>query len=224
MQNLDYSILQPLSANNNANKTSKASDNEDCKRELEKYLNNFREFMLNQSVYDMTSLLIAEQDWIKRHSRQQVFLESLVGKILRVDFGKAYLCENGFVHYAICIAENQGKYCVIPMTTANDEIKMAYHPEFRPTGEKRLYLLKKSDGNSKDSALYINDLKFISSGRIIKVGSRINDEAYNNIIELVCEVVLEDLHKKMISLNNSNTALAEKITLLELLCKNLQNN
>lgn len=70
MQNLDYSILQPLSANSNENKTNKAKDNEDCKKELEKYLKNFREFMLNQSVYDMTSLLIAEQDWIKRHSKQ----------------------------------------------------------------------------------------------------------------------------------------------------------
>lgn len=224
MQNLDYSILQPLSANNHANKTNKAEDNENCKKELEKYLNNFREFMLNQSVYDMTSLLIAEQDWIKRHSKQQLFSESLVGKIIRVDFGKTYLCENGFVHYAVCIAENQGKYCVIPMTTANDEIKMAYHPSFRPTGEKRLYLLKKTDGNSKDSALYINDLKFISSGRIIKVGGRISDVAYNNIVELVCEVVLEDLHKKLMSLNTSNAALEEKVALLELLCRSLQNN
>lgn len=224
MQNLDYSILQPLSANNNENKTNKVNDNENCKKELEKYLNNFREFMLNQSVYDMTSLLIAEQDWLKRHSKQQVFSENLVGKILRVDFGKTYLCENGFVHYAICIAENQGKYCVIPMTTANDEIKMAYHPQFRQTGEKRLYLLKKSDGISKDAALYINDLKFISSGRIIKVGNKIADEAYNNIIDLVCEVVLEELHKKMTMMKEKNVALEEKVSLLELLCKSLQNN
>lgn len=148
----------------------------------------------------------------------------MVGKILRVDFGKTYLCENGFVHYAICIAENQGKYCVIPMTTANDEIKMAYHPQFRQTGEKRLYLLKKSDGNSKDAALYINDLKFISSGRIIKVGNKIADEAYNNIIDLVCEVVLEELHKKMTMMKEKNVALEEKVSLLELLCKSLQNN
>lgn len=224
MQNLDYSILQPLSANSNENKTNKANDNEDCKKELEKYLNNFREFMLNQSVYDMTSLLIAEQDWIKRHSKQQVFSENLVGKILRVDFGKTYLCENGFVHYALCIAENQGKYCVIPMTTANDEIKMAYHPKFRQTGEKRLYLLKKSDGNSKDAALYINDLKFISSGRIIKVSNKIADEAYNNIIDLVCEVVLEELYKRMTMMKEKNVALEEKVALLELLYKCLQNN
>lgn len=180
--------------------------------------------MLNQNVYDMTSLLIAEQDWIKRHTKQQVFSESLVGKILRVDFGKTYLCENGFIHYAVCIAESQGKYCVIPTTTANDEIKMAYHPEFRPNGEKRLYLLKKSDGNTKDSALFINDLKFISSGRIIKVGTKIEDEAYSNIINLVCEVLLEDVHNKLTSLQASNTTLEEKVELLEMLCKSYKNN
>lgn len=70
----------------------------------------------------------------------------------------------------------------------------------------------------------MNDLKFISSGRIIKVGGRISDVAYNNIVELVCEVVLEDLHKRLMSLNTSNAALEEKVALLELLCKSLRNN
>lgn len=229
MVNLDYSKLQPLSANNVENKQNKSKDNDDCKAELEKYLSNFREYMLSQSVYDMSSLLIAEQDWLRRYSNTKSFSECLVGKILRVDFGKMYLCENGLIHYAICIAEHQGKYCVVPMTTSNDEIKMAYHPEYRPNGEKRLYLLKKADGNVKDSALYINDIKFISSGRIIKVGNKISDEAYNNIIKLTCEIILPDIHTKLntviaenVALNEKNKALSEKNKLLELLVKSIQ--
>lgn len=231
MINLDYSKLQPLSANNTQNKQNKAIDNEDCKAELEKYLENFKTYMLSQNVYDMSSLLIAEQDWLRRHSTPKVFSECLVGKILRVDFGKMYLCENGLIHYAICIAEHQGKYCVIPMTTSNDEIKMAFHPQYRPNGEKRLFLLKRADGNVKDSALYINDLKYISSGRIIKVGNKIADEAYNNIINLVCELLLPNIQTKVIALKTENDvlteknkALAEKNKLLELLVKNTQKS
>lgn len=143
MKNLDYAKLQPLSSNKPENKNSRALDSQICKEELDKYLENFKEHMLSKSVYDMTSLLIAEQDWMRRYKNTKTFPDSLVGRILKVDFGKAYLCENGFIHYAICISEFQGKYCVIPMTTSNDEIKIAYHPQFRPSGERRLYLLKR---------------------------------------------------------------------------------
>lgn len=215
MENLDYSILQPLSANNEANKRNKANDNEICKNELEKYLRNFKEHMLTLSVYDMSSLLIAEQDWIKRYNKNTVYSDSLIGKIIKVDFGKTYLCENGLIHYAICIGECQNKYLVVPMTTSNDEIKIAYHPEFRNTGEKRLYLLKKADGNSKDSALYINDMKFISSGRIIKVYNKISTVAYNNIIHLISEIALSDIDVNIKSLTEENKMLKDKNKLLE---------
>ena len=53
---------------------------------------------------------------------------------------------------------------------------------------------------------------------------KIADEAYNNIIDLVCEVVLEELHKKMTMMKEKNVILEEKVMLLELLCKSLQNN
>lgn len=198
MDNLDYKALMPLSANNCDNKNNKAIESPICTKELEKYLSNFKEYMMTLSVYDMSSLLIAEQDWLKRYNVNRSISESLVGKILKVDFGKTYLLENGLIHYAVCISEFNGKYCVVPMTTASDEIKAAYHPEYRPTGEKRLYLLKRSDGNTQDAALYINDLKFISSGRIITVCNKINPIAYNNIIRVSCEVSNNDIYLQLV--------------------------
>lgn len=148
----------------------------------------------------------------------------LVGKILKIDFGKTYLRENGLIHYAICISEYKEKYCVIPMTTSNDEIKAAYHPEFRPTGEKRLYLLKKSEGNSKDAALYINDLKFISAGRIIEVGNKISQKAYNDIINLSCEVCFNSIYVLLTQKSNIIDSLNSEVKNLEEKCSILEKN
>ena len=223
MKNLDYQKLQPLSANNENNKKALAKDNQYCTEQLNIYLDNFKEFLLSLSVYDMASLLIAEQDWLKRYNQNKVFEENLVGKIIRVDFGKMYLHENGLIHYAICIGEHQGKYCVVPMTTSTDEIKLAYHPEFRPSGEKRLYLLKKSDGNVKDSALYINDMKYISSGRIIKVLNKISSTAYDSIIKLIIEITFPETHISFNNQLNEFASIKEKNILLEQMLEIVKN-
>lgn len=224
IQNLNYGILQPLSANNSKNKTERASDSDDCKGELTKYLQNFQEYAMRLSVYEAASLLIAEQDWIKRGATNKTFEEDLIGKVLKVDFGKTYLHENGFIHYAVCISECNGKYCVIPTTTANDEIKAAYHPEFRPNGEKRLYLLKKSEGSIKDCALYINDMKFISTGRIIGVGNKISDTAYNDITNLACEICFRQLYSLLEKKDAVINEQTQKIQMLEEKCHILTEN
>lgn len=224
MNDLNYGYLQPLSANGYENKTNKACDSEICKNELEKYLKNFQEYMLTLSVYDMASLLIAEQDWLKRYNKNKNFSEDLIGKILKVDFGKTYLCENGLIHYALCLSEYNGKYCVIPMTTSSDEIKTAYHPEFRPLGEKRLYLLKKSDGNTKDAALYINDMKFISSGRIITIGTKIKKSAYDNIMNIACEISMNQIYQKLIIKETEIKNLTETVKSLNEKYNDLKEN
>lgn len=231
MKRLDYATLMPLSKNIPDNKNKLAIDSEICKNELDKYLDNFREHLLSLSIYDMSSLLIAEQDWISRYKNNKTISESLIGKILKVDFGKTYLLENGLIHYAVCISECNGKYCVVPMTTSTDEIKAAFHPDFRPYGEKRLYLLKKNDGNAKDAALYINDLKFISSGRIIEICNKIKGTAYNNIINLCCEIsfpkVFELLKEKDMEIKeyqNNIKMLEDKYSDLEQKYETLKQN
>ena len=190
VKDLDYAKLQPLSSNEDVNKKTNAIDSDVCKTEIEKYITNLREFLLAQKVYEAASILIAEQDWIKRKNSQNKFPIPLVGFMLKIDFGKTYIGECGYIHYALCIAQSESKYLVIPSTTHDDIIKVAYHPIYRTTVGKSIYLLKKNEAkNTKDCALYMNDMRFISSGRIIKKCNKIESEAYDKIVNAACEVI-----------------------------------
>ena len=214
MKDLDYSKLQPLSANNSLNKSYNAKDNDICKQEIENYLNNFREYLLSQNVYDTASLLIAEQDWLKRKDSISTY-KNVIGKILKIDFGKTYNTEIGYIHYGLCISEFDDKYLVIPLTTANDEIKASYHPKYRVYGKKRLFLLKKEDGNTQDSALYMNDARYITGSRIIGIGNKIAPGAYNNIIQLFFEISCPQLAENFKTLVADKESDSRQILLLK---------
>lgn len=224
MNKLDYKQLQPLSKNISGNKKNRACDNKVCIDELEKYINNFRGHMLNLSVYDMTSLLIAEQDWLLRHTKTTTHVCSLVGKILKIDFGKAYQYENGFIHYSLCIGERNNKYLVIPSTTSTEIIKAAFHPKYRPEGEERIYLLKKEDNVDKDTALFMNDLKYISSGRILEVRNKINTETLGAVISRTMKMCFPAVDNETKEQGNKFNELCEKYKNLEDKCKILQES
>lgn len=216
MKNLDYSKLQPLSSNHTpSNKQSLAKNNDTCKNEIEKYLDNFKEYLLSLNVYDCASLLIAEQDWIKRHDKDNEIEELCTGRLVLADFGKTYIDENGYIHYALCISRCEDKYLIIPLTTANKEIKMAYHPIYRQDGNKRLYLLKKEDGNKKDAALYINDARYISKNRIIKVFNKINNVAYINVVNHLCSLAFPDIYKQLKQLKTDIKNKQAQISMLQ---------
>lgn len=72
-------------------------------------------------------------------------------------------------------------------------------------------------------------MKYISSGRIIDVNSKISENAYNNIVELLCEIsnpsffqrkVLLDSEKERLSYELEN--MQEKYKMLEEKCKLLE--
>ena len=46
MKKLDYAKLQPLSANINENKNTKAFDSDTCKSNIDDYLDNYKDYLL----------------------------------------------------------------------------------------------------------------------------------------------------------------------------------
>jgi hypothetical protein len=224
VKKLDYGQLQPLSKNIAVNKQNLASENELCMNELEKYINNFRTYMSNLCVYDMTSLLIAEQDWLLRNAKTTTQPYSLVGKMLKVDFGKVYQYENGFVHYALCVAEQNNKYFVAPSTTSSKAVKAAFHPKYRPAGEKRIYLLKKEDNVDKDAALYLNDMRYVSGGRILQVGNIINKDILYSVINHIIYLCFPHISSEIMEQKNKYDDLRRRFDALEARCELLQES
>jgi len=202
MKNLDYSNLQPLSKNTDENKLVDANKSVDIILGILDYESNFEESMRNFNCYDASSILIADNDWLKRRnysSCKDIFYE---GSILRVDFGKAYIKESAFIHYSLCIRKYQSKALVIPMSSRCDKKDNAYHPSDNISGERRLRLCKLEEGFLSTGILYMNDAKFISPGRIIKSYPQISLEIFEEIKKHLLSIIFPLFDKDYISLTN----------------------
>lgn len=224
MKNLNYSKLQPLSKNTDQNKKNKAEKSTDCLLALLDYQSNFEEAIRNMSIYDATSLIIAEQDWLKRNKYTSFKGSSLSkGQMCKVDFGKTYSKENAFIHYALIVGKYKGKVLVIPSTTSPDEINIAYHPTHNPSGEYRLRLAHPSEGFSSKAAFFMNDAKFISQGRILEVKESINPVTFEEIQIHLIKVMFPDFYKNTVqALESENTTLLSTNEQLQDEIKNLK--
>ncbi len=89
------------------------------------------------------------------------------GDICYVDFGRAYVTEIGYQHFALVINVYCGKALVVPMTSNPVNYKQAYDSESNPSGLKHLMRLGKLEGLYKYSVLFLNDAKFINTARVI---------------------------------------------------------
>lgn len=218
MKDLNYGALQPLSKNTPFNKRNKAETSVECMLALLDYQQNFEEIIRQMNIYDATSLLIAEQDWIKRHNFNTYKKGLEKGQVCKVDFGKTYDRETAFIHYALFMGKYKNKFLVIPMTTSNDEVNKAFHPIDNQKGEYRLRLAKTQEGFPEKAALYMNDAKFISPGRIIDGFNKINVNVLQQIEIHLIKIMfpafyasVENIEKQNQQLINENLLLIDKL-------------
>lgn len=201
IQKLNFPILQQLSSNTTANHGTIASSNNECVNAINVYLDNYKEYLLNTSVFECSSLLISENNWFARKGitsciyKDQVF-SLQAGQIVHVDNGKNYDTECGLIHYSLILKVLDKKVLILPMTTNRDEFDKAYHPTTNFTGnfEYRRGLI--GEGFSTEVTLFINDIKCVSVGRIIpKPYSDIIDlEVLRSIKEHVSRLMFSDIH------------------------------
>jgi hypothetical protein len=234
IQPLDYSKLQPLSKNSfDSNHKTIAKDSDVCKEGINIFLRNYEQFLLSTSVFECSSLLISENNWFTRKGNTQCIdktgLNLLLcsGQLVQVDYGKNYDVECGLIHYGIILKVEKSKILLIPMTTNKEEIEKAYHPIVNPTGEFYLRKGLVSEGFLKDVALYINDIKCVSIGRVIPYINVdiIKEEPLNLIKEHVLRFYFSDMFKRIDEsikqLKNENSKLRNTIKDISGLIKNI---
>lgn len=221
MKRMDYSSLQVLSENRNpSNHSMLANSNKICMESIDILNENFKEFLKDRSLYECSSLLISENNWMRRRKNDKC--TDFKGReypveerqIIQVDYGKTYSVECGIIHYCVVLKVLDKKIFTIPMTTNSDEIKKAYHPIHNPNGKfdyRQGYL---DEGYTENVALYINDIKCISKGRILPYKSidKINVDAYNELKEQILKLHFkEQFYSKVDRIRDLETEL-KKIT------------
>lgn len=109
------------------------------------------------------------------------------GDICYIDFGSnAYKLEIGLQHFGLVLSKDRGKIFVVPMTSKREAIEKSRYDRY-------LYRLPKLDNMKCDSALFLNDAKWINSARVIGVmahlpcGSLLFDEIKSKVIQIIKE-------------------------------------
>ena len=125
-------------------------------------------------LFDSEQALISIKNYMDRARNNtsigQVGIKK--GDICWIDYGVAYKYEAGYQHLGLVLTIHHGKALVVPMTSNSQTYQ-------KSEKEAYLYPLKRFGKMQKDSALFLNDAKFISMQRVIKVIEHLNPESEN---------------------------------------------
>lgn len=124
--------------------------------------------------------LISEANWIIRSrcvSCNDLGITVQTGDICYMDFGQAYLNEMGYQHFGLIMVLYRQKALVVPMTSNVTQYKSAYDPKTNPHGSKHLLRIGKIPGMNKPSVLFLNDMKFVNTARVIDVKAHISTDS-----------------------------------------------
>ena len=152
------------------------------------------------SVYEamdpehMRRNLISEANWMVRSrcvSGEELGIRVKKGDICFVDFGQVYLNESGYQHFALVMALSHKKACVIPMTSNAVTYSRAYDAKDNPLGNDNLMRLGQLKGLRKPSVLFLNDVRFVNTARIIEVIGNISPRSklFKDVQERLREVL-----------------------------------
>lgn len=144
---------------------------------IDRYLLIKKEYLNKLSNYETARELISDLNYRQRSaykSSELIGFKVRVGDICYIDFGKAYINEAGFQHFGIVIGLNNSKALVVPMSSNISMYNQSYCEQFYPNGKRHLFRLPIVAGLKRKSVLFLNDLKYINTARIISVKGNIH--------------------------------------------------
>lgn len=123
--------------------------------------------------------LVSEANWVLRSqfpSSEEMGIIVHTGDICYMDYGQAYVNEMGYQHFGLIMSICRKKALVIPMTSNTAQYDSAYEPNHNPEGKIHLMKLGCIPGMKKPSVLFLNDVKYVNTARMIDVKAHIDVE------------------------------------------------
>ncbi|NLC95977.1 MAG: hypothetical protein GX675_00185 [Erysipelotrichaceae bacterium] len=145
-------------------------------REWQKYLKHKRNVYSQIDDKSLDANMVSEANWILRNkyvSCESFGVNAKTGDICFIDFGQAYVNETGYQHFGLIMSFCKNKALVIPMTSNTVQYQKAFDDD-KLEGKIHLLRIGKIPGLSKPSVLFMNDMKYINSSRIIDIKAHIN--------------------------------------------------
>lgn len=165
-------------------------------------MENFIKGIKNMSAYDASSTILSDANWIQKSSfstfmdknKNEVTIG--VGRTYYIDYGKTFYGELAYFHHGLCIGKREGKILIVPIRTGKDVFPFSYHPTNNPYANRKHRQGLKKEGFVKDCVLIINDVKYISAGRIEKEGVLIDKDVLVDIQKQVFQVEFPYLYQE----------------------------
>ncbi len=144
---------------------------------IDYYIDYKKKILTDTSTNALARLLLSELNYDIRSTYKSSELNGFkvkLGDICYIDFGKAYISEAGFQHFGIVIGYCNSKALVVPMSSNLSMYNQSYCAKTFKNGKRHLYRLPPLDGLRRKSVLFLNDVKYINTARIIDVRGNVN--------------------------------------------------
>lgn len=214
--------------NNSTNKGMKAITTHKILSAVMEMKDNINNIVCQLNTYDVSSILVGESNWIKRNHFSKYMPSKgaakkvALGQVCTVDYGKTYKGEIGYVHPGLCIGKKENKYLIVPMTTGKTWRETCYHPIVNPNESKRYRQALVSESFVKDGVLLINDMKYISGGRILELHEIIDADTLKEIQHQACNVAFPNMYVEFEKTTKENIKLNHKCENAERQINNLK--
>lgn len=149
---------------------------------------------------NVENALVSEANWIVRGRcmcGDELGIRVSPGDICYMDFGQAYLNEMGFQHFGLIISIWQKKALVIPMTSNEKTYERAWDRKDNPHGKQNLMRIGLVPGLTKPSVLFLNDMRFVNTARVIDVKAHLNTDS--ELFQAVEQRIYAHLFRKVMS-------------------------
>lgn len=133
----------------------------------------------------------SEALWILRskcRSGDEVGVKVSCGDICWLDYGQTFNMEMGYQHFGLVAALCNRKALIIPLTSNTSAYEKAADPD-----QRYYYLMRigQQPGLDRPSTLFLNDLRFINTARILEIRAHIDPEStlFRDIMRRVHRII-----------------------------------
>ena len=124
--------------------------------------------------------IVSEANWIIRSQAQSAADLGITlkqGDICFMDYGQQYLNEMAYQHFGLVINIFSRKAMVVPLTSNTHAYETAYDPIMNPSGKRHLMRIGLVKGLVRPSVLFLNDMRFINTARVIDIKAHIDPDS-----------------------------------------------
>ncbi len=142
----------------------------DCKKKV------YRQLM----PHLVDQVLVSEANFVLRGGMdcgRQLGIFVDPGDICYIDYGKTYLNEMGYQHLGLVLKVVNNKALVVPLTSNVYQYEQAFDEIETPDGKRHLMRIGQPAGLKKPSVLFLNDIRFINTARIIETFGHIDENS-----------------------------------------------